>query len=191
LTLRSIKSAVFLDRDGVLNEPIVRNGKPYPPRDPSELVIARGAPAALKALRREGFLLIVVTNQPDVARGTVSRADIDMINAQLSAILPLDAIEVCEHDDREQCGCRKPKPDMILRAREKLGVDLSSSFMVGDRWRDIEAGRRAGSRTVLIGDGYGEAFPCAPTIKLSSLPGAVSWIIQQRGRQRETHENTQ
>jgi D-glycero-D-manno-heptose 1,7-bisphosphate phosphatase len=191
LTARPTNSAVFLDRDGVLNEAIVRKGKPYPPRDLNELAITHGALAALEALKREGFLLIVVTNQPDVARGTVSRADIAEINAHLSAILPLDAIEVCEHDDHAHCDCRKPKPGMILRAREKFCIDLAGSFMVGDRWRDIEAGRRAGCRTVLIGDGYGEAFPRAPSIKLASLPGAASWIIQQHGRERETHENTQ
>jgi D-glycero-D-manno-heptose 1,7-bisphosphate phosphatase len=139
-------------------------------------------------LKREGFLLIVVTNQPDIARGRADRADVDKINAQLAAILPLDAIEVCEHDDNEQCDCRKPKPGMILRAQDKLGVDLARSFMVGDRWRDIEAGRRAGCRTILIGEGYGETFPCAPTFKLASLPGAASWIIQTSGR---SHENSQ
>lgn len=191
LTLRPTKPAIFLDRDGVLNEAIVRNGKPYPPRDLSELVITRGALAALESLRREGFLLIVVTNQPDVARGTLSRADMDKINARLSAMLPLDAIEVCEHDDNTQCNCRKPRPGMILRARDKFCIDLADSFMVGDRWRDIEAGRRAGCRSVLIGDGYGEAFPYAPTIKLASLPAAAPWIIQQHGRGRETYENTQ
>jgi D-glycero-D-manno-heptose 1,7-bisphosphate phosphatase len=182
------RPAVFLDRDGVLNEAIVRHGKPYPPRDLSELVITQGARAALEVLKREGFLLIVVTNQPDVARGKANRADVDNINAQLAATMPLDAVEVCEHDDKEQCDCRKPKPGMILRAREKFGVDLARSFMVGDRWRDIEAGRRAGCRTILIGDGYGESFPCAPTIKLASLPGAAAWIIQTRGR---SHENGQ
>ena len=182
------RPAVFLDRDGVLNEAVVRHGKPYPPRDLTELVITQGARAALEELKREGFLLIVVTNQPDVARGKANRADVDKINVQLAAILPLDAIEVCEHDDKEQCDCRKPKPGMILRAREKLGADLARSFMVGDRWRDIEAGRRAGCRTILIGDGYGETFPCAPTIKLPSLPGAASWIIQTSGR---SHENGQ
>jgi D-glycero-D-manno-heptose 1,7-bisphosphate phosphatase len=161
-----------------LNEAIVRNGKPYPPRDLSEFMITYGAPAALEKLKREGFLLIVVTNQPDIARGKVSRVLVDRINAQLAATLPLDAIEVCEHDD-EQCDCRKPKPGMILRAREKLSVDLASSFMVGDRWRDIEAGRRAGCRTILIGHGYGETFPSAPTIKLASLPHAASWITGQ------------
>src|SRR6516164_6052867 len=177
--VRPTKHAVFFDRDGVLNEAIVLNGKPYPPRDPSELIITEGACAALYELKREGFLLIVVTNQPDIARGNAKRADVDKINAQLAAILPLDAIEVCEHDDKEQCDCRKPKPGMILRAREKFGVDLAHSFMVGDRWRDIEAGQKAGCRTILIGDGYGESFSFAPTVTHTSLMRAASWIIGQ------------
>ena len=185
MTVRSAQPAVFLDRDGVLNEATIRNGKPYPPRDLSELVITHGAGAALEGLKREGILLIVVTNQPDVARGKANRADVDKINAQLADILPLDAIEVCEHDDKQECDCRKPKPGMILRAQERFGVDLARSFIVGDRWRDTEAGRRAGCRTILIGDGYGETFPCAPTIKLASLPGAASWIIQQIRHERE------
>ena len=176
---RPAQSAVFLDRDGVLNEAIIRGGKPYPPRDLGEFAITAGARASLDALKREGFLLVVVTNQPDVARGVASRAEVDAINAILAARLPLDAIEVCEHDDKERCDCRKPKPGMMLRAQQKLGIDLASSFMVGDRWRDIEAGQRAGCRTVLIGDGYGETFPCAPTVKVASLPRAASWIIGQ------------
>jgi D-glycero-D-manno-heptose 1,7-bisphosphate phosphatase len=179
------RPAVFLDRDGVLNKAIVRDGKPYPPRDLSEVAITHGAGAALEELKRAGFLLIVVTNQPDIARGKASRAEVDNINAQLAAALPLDAIEVCEHDDSNQCDCRKPKSGMIMRAHERFGVDLASSFMVGDRWRDIEAGRRAGCRTVLIGDGYGETFPSAPTVKFASLPGAASWIIRQSGIERE------
>jgi D-glycero-D-manno-heptose 1,7-bisphosphate phosphatase len=185
VTVQPANPAVFLDRDGVLNDAIIRNGKPYPPRDLSELVMTYGARAALEELKRDGFLLIVVTNQPDIARGKANRADVDKINAQLAGILPLDAIEVCEHEDKDQCDCRKPKPGMILRAREKLGVDLAGSFMVGDRWRDIELGRRVGCRTVLIGDGYGESFPSAPTTRLASLPEAASWILQQTKRERE------
>ena len=191
LTVHSAKPAVFLDRDGVLNRTIIRNGKPYPPADLSELVITDGARAALEQLRQEGFLLIVVTNQPDIARGKAKRADVDKINAQLAAILPLDAIELCEHDDKEQCECRKPKPGMILRGRDRLGVDLTRSFVLGDRWRDIEAGRRAGCRTVLIGDGYGEFFPSPPTINLASLSDAASWIIKQSTVDRGFHENDQ
>ena len=121
--------AVFLDRDGVLNEAIFRNGKPYPPRDLSESD-PLGARTALGELKREGFLLIVVTNQPDVRRGKANRADVDDINAHLAAFLPLDAIKVCEHDDSAQCDCRKPKPGMILRARKKLAQILPRSFMV-------------------------------------------------------------
>jgi D-glycero-D-manno-heptose 1,7-bisphosphate phosphatase len=185
LTIQPAKPAVFFDRDGVLNEAIIRNGKPYPPADPSQLVIANGARAALVELKREGFLLVVVTNQPDVARGKAKRADVDRINLQLAAILPLDAVEVCQHDDKDLCECRKPKPGMILRARQNLGVDLAGSFMVGDRWRDIEAGRRAGCRTILIGDGYGESFPSSPTIKLASLLEVASWIMQQTKHQRK------
>jgi D-glycero-D-manno-heptose 1,7-bisphosphate phosphatase len=191
LMVRSARPAVFLDRDGVLNEAIVRDGKPYPPRDLSEFAITSGARASLEALKRQGLLLIVVTNQPDVARGKVNRADVDKINARLADMLPLDAIEVCEHDDKEHCNCRKPKPGMILRAQKKLRVDLASSFMVGDRWRDIEAGRRAGCRTILIGDGYGEKFPFAPTVKVGSLSGAASWIIHRAGLSGRSHENGQ
>ena len=182
---RPAKAAVFLDRDGVLNEAIRCDGKPYPPRDLGQFAITAGARASLDALKREGFLLVVVTNQPDVARGRVSRAEVDAINAKLAGCLPLDAIEVCEHDDKEHCDCRKPKPGMILRAQQKLDIDLARSFMVGDRWRDIEAGRRAGCRTVLIGEGYGEPFPCAPTVKVVSLPRAASWIIEQSRLKRE------
>jgi D-glycero-D-manno-heptose 1,7-bisphosphate phosphatase len=183
--VRSAQRAVFLDRDGVLNEAIVRNGKPYPPRDLSELVIAHDARAALDELKRQGFLLIVVTNQPDIVRGKASRADVNKINGHLATMLPLDAIEVCDHDDDNQCDCRKPKPGLILRARERLGVDLATSFMVGDRWRDIEAGQRAGCRTILIGNGYGETFSCAPTINLVSLSLAASWIIKQSRLEQE------
>jgi D-glycero-D-manno-heptose 1,7-bisphosphate phosphatase len=182
---RAARPAVFLDRDGVLNEAIVRDGKPFPPSDLSEFVMTRGARPALEMLKHEGFMLIVVTNQPDIARGKSSRADVDKINARLADMLPLDAIEVCEHDDKEQCDCRKPKPGMILRAQGKLCLDLARSFMVGDRWRDIEAGRRAGCRTILIGDGYGEPFPSAPTVKVASLLGAASWIIPQSRLERE------
>jgi D-glycero-D-manno-heptose 1,7-bisphosphate phosphatase len=174
LMLRSTNSAVFLDRDGGLNETTVLNGKPDWPLDLREVVITPGTLAALEALKREEFLVIVVTNQPDVARGKASRADIDKVNAQLSATLPLDAIEAWEHDDNAQCDCGKPKPGMILRARDKFYLELGSSFIVGDRWRDTEAGRRASCRTALIGDGHGEAFPYAPTLKLASLPGAAS-----------------
>jgi HAD superfamily hydrolase (TIGR01662 family) len=117
LTVRSAPPAVFLDRDGVLNEAIIRNGKPDSPRDATELALAKGARAALDELKREGFLLIVVTNQPNIARGKTTRADVDQINARLAAVLPLVVLA---------------NLDRVVRAREKFGVNLAGSFMVGD-----------------------------------------------------------
>jgi D-glycero-D-manno-heptose 1,7-bisphosphate phosphatase len=182
---RSGNPAVFLDRDGVLNEPLIRYGKPHSPRELRQFAIKAEARASLDSLKRAGFLLVVVTNQPDIARGSASRAEIDAMNSKLAAHLPLDAIEICEHDDKEACDCRKPKPGMLLRASREFGIDLARSFMVGDRWRDAEAGRRAGCRTVLIGEGYGEMFPCAPTVKVASLGAAAAWILEQIRFERE------
>jgi D-glycero-D-manno-heptose 1,7-bisphosphate phosphatase len=186
---RTGRPAVFLDRDGVLNQELFRDGRPCPPRNVSELVIVDGARSALEVLKGYGFMLIVVTNQPDLARGRARRADVEEINTRLARTLPLDAIVVCEHDDKDECECRKPKPGMMLRAQEKYGIEICRSFVIGDRWRDIEAGRRAGCRTILIGDGHGEAFPSMPTVRVDSLPEAVAWITQQKSSQRTLHEN--
>lgn len=179
MTSATARRCVFLDRDGVLNKAIVRNGKPYPPRSLDEVEITEGARLSLDRLRDSGFLLVVVSNQPDVGRGQTPRDDVEAINRIIAEALPLDAIEVCTHDDAENCDCRKPKPGMLLRAGARFGIDLKQSFMVGDRWRDVEAGRRAGCRTVLIGDGYGENFPSEPTVKVGSLTAAVDWISRQ------------
>lgn len=171
--------AVFLDRDGVLNEAIVRGGKPYSPDTIEEMVIPADAAAALSRLRQHGFRLIVATNQPDIARGRMTRERVDAMNAHLRSKLPLDAIEMCAHDDADKCGCRKPEPGLLLNAAKRDGIDLAASFMVGDRWRDIEAGRGAGCRTILIGDGYGEPFRSQPDIKAATLTEAADWILKQ------------
>src|SRR6266705_520219 len=107
------------------------------------------------------------------------RADVEEINNRLARILPLDAIMVCEHDDKDECECRKPKPGMMLRAQEKYGIDLCHSFVIGDRWRDVEAGRRAGCRTILIGDGYGEAMSSTADVMVATLSDAADWILEQ------------
>ena len=186
---RTGRPAVFLDRDGVLNHELFRDGRSGPPRNVSELVIVDGVRSALEVLKGHGFMLIVVTNQPGVARGMARRADVEEINNRLARILPLDAIMVCEHDDKDECECRKPKPGMMLRAQEKYGIDLCHSFMIGDRWRDIEAGRRAGCGTILIGDGHGETFLSMPTMRVGSLSEAVSWITKQKRSEQLLHEN--
>jgi D-glycero-D-manno-heptose 1,7-bisphosphate phosphatase len=168
---------VFLDRDGVINRAIVRDGKPYPPRHSDELEILPGVPEALARLRSAGFHLVVVTNQPDVARGTQRREVIDAMHALLAAALPIDEFRVCDHDDSDGCVCRKPKPGMLEAAAREADLNLSDSFMVGDRWRDVEAGRRAGCRTVFIDRQYAEARPDRPDVTVGSLPEAVDWIL--------------
>jgi len=175
--------AVFLDRDGVLNKAIVRDGRPFSPNSVAEMEIVADAAEALGRLRRHGFRLIVATNQPDVARRKLTRAQVDAMNDHLRSRLPLDAVEVCWHDDPDRCDCRKPEPGLLLRAAEREGIALRESFMVGDRWRDIEAGHRAGCRTVLIGDGYGETFKSPPDVAVGSLSEAVAWILSQPGKQ--------
>ena len=147
---RAAPRAVFLDRDGVLTRSIVRDGKPYAPASPAELEIEEDAPAALAALKRLGFLLLVVTNQPDVARGALPPAALEEMHAALRAALPLDGIYVCPHDDGDNCRCRKPRPGMLEDAAREHGIDLARSVMVGDRWRDVDAGHHAGCATVLI-----------------------------------------
>ncbi|MBU3606154.1 HAD family hydrolase [Polynucleobacter sp. MWH-Creno-3A4] len=164
-----MRRAVFLDRDGVINRAIVRDGMPYPPRDLEALEVLPGVPEALKKLHEDSYLLIVVTNQPDVARGTTQKSDVEKINGQLLSQLPLDAIKTCYHDNGDGCLCRKPLPGALIDASEEYQIDLSKSFMVGDRWRDIEAGQSAGCKTFFINHRYTERQPEAPDFIVSSL----------------------
>jgi len=150
--------AVFLDRDGVLNKAVVIDGKPYPPKSLEEVNIAEGVKEGLEQLKKLGYLLIVITNQPDVARGTTSMKTVDDINNYLKQQLFIDDFFCCVHDNADQCECRKPKPGMIFAAAKKWNIDLDHSFMVGDRWRDIETGKNANIRTILIDYGYNEKY---------------------------------
>ena len=172
--------AVFLDRDGVLNRAIVSNGKPGVPATLREFVILPEAPAGLAELRQRGFMLVVVTNQPDVARGRQSRENVEEMHQVLRRALPIDEILVCFHDDSDNCACRKPRPGLFIEAQQRYGIDLSRSFLIGDRWKDIDAGNSAGCRTVLIDYGYDEPGPAtAPSARVDSLIGAVKWIREQ------------
>jgi D-glycero-D-manno-heptose 1,7-bisphosphate phosphatase len=174
-----IRRAVFLDRDGVINAAEVRDGKPFPPPTLEALDVLPGVPDALLRLRNAGFHLVVVTNQPDVARGTQLRAVVDAMHARLAATLAIDEFRVCDHDDGDGCGCRKPKPGMLEAAALESGLSLAASFMVGDRWRDIEAGQRAGCATIFIDRHYLERPPERPDITVQSLPEAVDWILSR------------
>jgi len=171
------RRAVFLDRDGVINRAIVREGKPHPPDSLEELEILPGVREALDQLKDAGFVLVVVSNQPDVARGTTARDAVETINAKLAESLPVDDFRMCYHDSGDGCDCRKPKPGMLLAAARDHGIDLSSSFMVGDRWRDVEAGQRAGCRTLFIDYGYDERQPEACDYRVKSLADAAEIIL--------------
>jgi D-sedoheptulose 7-phosphate isomerase len=174
-----VRRAVFLDRDGVLNRAKVRDGKPFPPTGLEELEVPADVPNALRDLRKNGFELVVVTNQPDVARGTLTRDAVKVINQALASRLPLDDILVCYHTDRDGCACRKPKPGLMLEAARRHHVDLSASFMVGDRWRDVEAGQNAGCQTILIDNGYREKPPDhEPDARVRSMQEAADWILR-------------
>ena len=173
------RRAVFLDRDGVLNRAEVRDGKPYPPATLDELAILPGVPEALARLRAAGFLLLAVTNQPDVARGAQRREVVEAMHARLMRELPLDEIFVCYADGPDNPR-RKPNPGLLLDAAAKHGVDLAASFMVGDRWRDVEAGARAGCRTVFLDYCYRERRPSAPPDRVvMNLSAAADWILAQ------------
>ena len=174
------RKAVFLDRDGVLNRAILRNGKPFPPASTAELEILPGTRKALEDLRAAGFCLIVVTNQPDVARQTQKKEAVEQINALLHRELPLDEIKVCYHDEGDGCACRKPAPGMLLEAAREKGIALGQSYMIGDRWRDIEAGQRAGTRTIFINHHYDEQRPLRADVEVASLVEAARWVLAQK-----------
>ncbi len=172
--------AVFLDRDGVLNRAVVQDGLPYPPRGLEEVEILPGVPQALAALKAAGFKLLVVTNQPDVARGSTTIQFVEEVNRHLAQSLDIDAFYVCYHDDEDNCACRKPKPGLLQMGAEAWGIDLRSSFMVGDRWRDIEAGAAAGCTTVLVGSiAYRERAADAD-IRVESLLEAATIITARK-----------
>ena len=174
---------MFLDRDGVLNRAVVREGRPYPPASAANVEIPEGARAALEALRAAGFVLIVVSNQPDVARGATTRAEVEAINAVLHRSLPLDRFIMCYHDGKDRCACRKPLPGMLRDGAREFDVDLAASYMIGDRWRDVEAGAAAGCVTVFLDFGYDERQPVAVDYRVNSLADAARVILE-----RERHD---
>lgn len=172
------KVAVFLDRDGVINRSIVRQRKPFPPSSLEELEILSGVAEGLDALKVADYKTIVVTNQPDVARGSNSRMLVDSMNDWLKSRLSLDAIYTCFHDDSDECDCRKPKPGLLLAAARDFDINLPASYMIGDRWRDMEAGQRAGCKTFFVDYGYDERQPQFCDYRVTSLLEASQIILQ-------------
>ena len=174
-----MRKAVFLDRDGVINRAMVKDGKPFAPQSLGEIEILPGVAEAIQSLKAHGFLVVVVSNQPDVARGTQSQESVESINRHLGSILGIEHFRVCYHDDGDNCHCRKPKPGLVTDAAALLGIDLSGSVLVGDRWRDISAGQAAGCRTIWIDRGYRERRPEDFDFRAASLLDASRWILAQ------------
>jgi len=176
---RPLRSAVFLDRDGVINRVLLRDGKPYPATNLAQFEILPGVSEGCRLLKNAGFYLIVATNQPDVGRGTLKQETVEAIHAEMCRRLPIDRVEVSYDSGGENppSEFRKPRPGMLLRAARELGIDLSRSFMVGDRWRDIDCGHAAGCRTILIDYGYTEELRHAPDHRVKSLREAADIIL--------------
>jgi D-glycero-D-manno-heptose 1,7-bisphosphate phosphatase len=177
----ALSPAVFLDRDGVLNRTVVRDGVTHPPDSLAEFELLPGVPEAVRCLADAGFKLVVVTNQPDVARGLQKRETVDEMNALLCRTLPILGVMACHHDSADNCTCRKPKPGMLLEAAHWFGLDVSRSYLVGDRWSDVAAGQAAGCRaSILIATPFSGRERCTPDHVVAELGEAVGWILDQR-----------
>jgi D-glycero-D-manno-heptose 1,7-bisphosphate phosphatase len=169
--------AVFLDRDGIINRAIIRNGKPYPPNNLNEFTIIPETVTAILNIAKAGYTIIGITNQPDVARGTQSREIVEMFNSLILSTMPVKEIFVCYHDDADECECRKPKPGLILQAVKKYNLDLSQSWMIGDRWKDITAGHAAGLKTIFINYHYMDAYLGGPADFTAGDTASIEKII--------------
>ena len=173
-----MKKAVFLDRDGVINKAFIKNGLPESPNSLSELEILPGVKESISRLKKLNFICLVVTNQPDVQRGKIKKNTIIKMNNFLKKKIELDDIFVCYHDDQDKCNCRKPKPGLLLQARKKWNVDFKKSFIVGDRWRDIQAGKKVGCKTIFLDYKYKDIKPKNPDFVTDTLLNAT-YIIEK------------
>jgi D-glycero-D-manno-heptose 1,7-bisphosphate phosphatase len=173
-----MEKAVFLDRDGVLNRAFIKNGKPFPPYDFNNLEILEGVKDIIVDLKKSNWLVIVVTNQPDVARNITSKKNVEKINNYLKLILQFDEIYTCYHDNDDFCDCRKPKPGMLVTASKKNNIVLKNSYMVGDRWSDIEAGNKVGCKTIFIDYNYKEKKPVNFNYRVKSINEAAKIILK-------------
>jgi len=173
------RRAVFLDRDGVINYAVVRNGKPYPPATLKDFVYLPGVEDSIKKLRNAGFLVIVITNQPDVSTGVQSKNVVESMHKKLIFDGLCDDIKVCYHIDEDNCSCRKPKPGMLIEAAASWHIDLNHSILVGDRWRDIQAGKAVNCFTYFIDYQYQEKNLIMPDVTVPSLAFATKDILQK------------
>jgi len=174
-----VRPAVFLDRDGVINANLERDGKPVAPTTLAEFRLLPGVEDAVSRLKAAGYLVIVCTNQPDVAAGRTPRPTVEAMHNLVRTKLDVDDIKVCFHSDADRCDCRKPKPGMILAAAQEYAIDLPRSYIIGDRWRDVAAGRAAGCLTIFVEYGYEQEGPNQPDHIVASLAEAADLILDR------------
>jgi D-glycero-D-manno-heptose 1,7-bisphosphate phosphatase len=174
-----VRRAVFLDRDGVINANLERDGRPVAPTRLADFKLLPGVEDAVRRLKQRGYLVIVITNQPDVANGLTERATVEAMHDVIRARLLIDDIKACFHNDAAGCDCRKPKPGLILAAAAEHHIDLAQSYMVGDRWRDVAAGRAAGCRTIFVDYSYPQDGPNLPDLVVKSLPEAAAIVLSR------------
>ena len=173
-----MRRAIFLDRDGTLNKAFIKNGLPFSPSSFNEFEILPGVKESLLKLKKLNFVCLLITNQPDVSRGKIKKNVVIQMNNFLKSEIKLDDIFICYHDDHDNCECRKPKPGLLLNAKKKWNINLNKSYMIGDRWKDIQAGINAGCKTVFINNGYKDNKKIKANFITDSLLDAV-YILEK------------
>lgn len=173
-----MNKAVFLDRDGIINRAIIEKGKPYPPLRISKVYSIEGIKEVIEKIHEKGYLAIVVTNQPDVANHLVDKRTVDKINEYLKSIVKFDDVFTCYHNEKDNCDCRKPKVGLFIKAKGLYQIDFSKSFVVGDRWKDIEAGKNIGCKTIFVDYGYNEKRPKNPSYVIKNVT-EISDILEE------------
>jgi D-glycero-D-manno-heptose 1,7-bisphosphate phosphatase len=169
--------AVFLDRDGVINEVVFRHGRPTSPRTVTEFRFCDGILEPLDRLVARGYRLFVVTNQPDVTRGLLPLESLEAMTNRILATLPVERVLTCTHDDADGCSCRKPKPGLLQQAADTTAIDLAKSFIIGDSWKDVQAGCNAGCKTILLQRDYNQGI--SADYRVDSLSQAVELILKE------------
>jgi D-glycero-D-manno-heptose 1,7-bisphosphate phosphatase len=170
--------AIFLDRDGVVNKVVLRKGTPSSPRTVDEFELEADAHKSISRLKAAGFKIFVVSNQPDLARGHLTRAALDAMTGTVLATLPVDGVRICPHDDDDACSCRKPKPGMLIDLARENRLVLSQSFMIGDSWKDSTAAARAGCRSIILDRPYNQNAPA--DLRVTDLGQAADVVLEDR-----------
>jgi D-glycero-D-manno-heptose 1,7-bisphosphate phosphatase len=167
--------AIFLDRDGILNKAIVINKKPKSPKNLSELVLNKSLKKFLLDAKKS-YYLICVTNQPEVGRKKFSKTEIKKINNFIKVFFNLDDIFTCYHEKDNICNCRKPKIGLLLKSKKKYNINLKKSIVIGDRWKDIAMGKKAGCKTIFVDYNYNENLKDRPDVTVNNIKKLINHV---------------